>query len=228
MAEALTDYGVSTPIEILPTGLDLELFRGGDGARFRAAHGIEPGRPVMLTVGRVAFEKNLAFLIDVLERVRQQVPDVLLVIAGEGPALEPLRKTVARRGLQSNALFVGYLDRQSGLLDCYRSADVFVFASRTETQGLVLLEAMALGTPVVSTAVMGTRTVLAEAPAVVVDEDQLQFAQAVCGLLRDRAERERLGQAAMGHVAERWSGPAMAQRLLSLYRRLLGHPLSEV
>jgi len=87
MADALVEYGVSTPIEVLPTGLDLEQFAGGDGARFRREHGIEPDRPVILTVGRVAFEKNLAFLIDVLERVRRDVPQVLFVIAGEGPAL---------------------------------------------------------------------------------------------------------------------------------------------
>ena len=208
MAEALAGYGVTTPIEVLPTGLDLELFAGGDGARFRRAHGIDAARPVMLTVGRVAFEKNLEFLIDVVERVRAAVPDVLFVVAGEGPALEPLRKRAARRGFAENVLFVGYLDRATGLLDCYRSADVFVFASRTETQGLVLLEAMALGTPVVSTAVMGTKTVLAEAPgAVVVDENEARFARAVGDLLRDEPRRRALGAAAARDVAERCRGP---------------------
>lgn len=222
MADALAEYGVREAVEVLPTGLDLELFAGGDGDRFRQAHGIPPDRPVMLTVGRVAFEKNLLFLIDVLEQVRRDVPDVLFVIAGEGPALESLRKTIAKRGLTNNVLFVGYLDRAAGLLDCYRSADVFVFASRTETQGLVLLEAMALGTPVVSTAVMGTRTVLADAPgASVVEEDSVAFAAAVSGLLGDAEHRERQGAAGARHIAERWSGPEMARRLLGVYRQLL-------
>jgi glycosyltransferase involved in cell wall biosynthesis len=222
MAEALAAYGVATPIDVLPTGLDLELFAGGDGERFRREHGIAPERPVMLTVGRVAFEKNLAFLIDVLERVRDAVPDVLFVIAGEGPALEPLRRDVGRRGLGRNLLFVGYLDRTAGLLDCYRSANTFVFASRTETQGLVLLEAMALGTPVVSTAVMGTRAVLADAPgAVVVDEDVEAFADAVSRGLGDTARCRARGRAAARDIAERWSGPEMARRLHSLYRDLM-------
>jgi glycosyltransferase involved in cell wall biosynthesis len=224
MAEALLDYGVSTPIEVLPTGLDLELFQSGDGARFRRAHGIAPTRPVMLTVGRVAFEKNLEFLIDLLAAVRRSVPEVLFVIAGEGPALEPLREQVMRRGLIDNVLFVGYLDRRTGLLDCYRAADVFVFASRTETQGLVLLESMALGTPVVSTAVMGTRTVLAGAPgALVVGEEVEMFAEAVTGLLHDPARRHAMGRAARADVAARWSGPEMARRLLDLYHRVLKH-----
>jgi glycosyltransferase involved in cell wall biosynthesis len=71
------------------------------------------------------------------------------------------------------------------LLDCYRAGQVFVFASRTETQGLVLLEALALGTPVVSTAVMGTADVLKEAKgALVVEEDEATFADAVIRVLQ--------------------------------------------
>lgn len=225
MAGVLTEYGVSVPIRVLPTGLDLELFKGGDGDRFRERYGIAAGRPVMLTVGRVAFEKNLEFLIDVLERVREDVPDVLFVIAGEGPALEPLRKRVARRGISESLLFVGYLDRASGLLDCYRSADVFVFASQTETQGLVLLEAMALETPVISTAIMGTQSVLADAPgALVVDENVDSFAAAAIRLLSDRQERQKLARLAARDIAARWSGAEMARQLRDIYRGLVPAP----
>lgn len=220
MAAALRAYGVATPIEIIATGLDLERFAGGDGARFRRARGIPADRPVLLNVGRVAFEKNLPFLVDVLERVRNAVPGVLLIIAGEGPALKPLERLVARRRLRGNVLFVGYLDRGDALLDCYRAADAFVFASRTETQGLVLLEAMALGVPVVSTAIMGTQAMLANARgAVVVDEDREAFADAVVRLLDDRVLRARLGAEAARFVAARWSGPEMARRMVGLYER---------
>jgi glycosyltransferase involved in cell wall biosynthesis len=222
MAEALVRYGVTSRVEVIPTGLDLNRFSGGDGARFRAAHEIESDRPVMLTVGRIAFEKNLNFLIDVLERTRQAVPDVLMVFAGDGPALEHLKRRVEKRQLGQSVRFVGYLDRSSGLLDCYRSADVFVFASNTETQGLVLLEAMALGTPVVSTAVMGTRTVLDGAPgAVVVDEHCGRFSSAVVELLQDPVRRAALSMKANAFIAERWSSEGMARRMLDLYRRLL-------
>lgn len=221
MAEALRRYGIRTAIEVIPTGLDLDRFSRGDGHRFRAAHGIASDRPVMLTVGRVAFEKNLDFLIDVLERTRQSVPDVLLVIAGEGPAEGSLKRQVERRRLGDNVRFVGYLDRNKELLDCYRSADVFVFASRTETQGLVLLEAMAVGTPVVSTAVMGTKTVLNGAPgATVVDEDLGRFSAAVVKLLRNPERLARQSAEAADFIARRWSGAEMARRMLALYVRL--------
>jgi glycosyltransferase involved in cell wall biosynthesis len=221
MADALLGYGVRSPIEVIPTGLDLQKFRGGDGSRFRCRLGIDPNRPVMLTVGRVAFEKNIAFIVEVLAHVRNSLPNVLLLVAGEGPALKPLRRQAVERGLAENIRFVGYLDRGGALLDCYRSADVFVFASNTETQGLVLLEALALGTPVVSTAVMGTRAVLEGASgAIVVAEEVEAFAAAAARVLRNRALRASLAAQAADFVARRWSSAEMARRLLDLYQRL--------
>jgi glycosyltransferase involved in cell wall biosynthesis len=221
MADALRAYGVRTEIRVIPTGLDVQRLDRGDGDRFRARLSVDRGRPVMLNVGRVAFEKNIGFLIEVVERVRQAVPEVLLVIAGEGPALPALRRRVAELGLAENVRFVGYLDREGELLDCYRSADVFVFASRTETQGLVLLEAMALGVPVVSTAMMGTKDVLEGASgAIVVEENTHLFAEAVVGVLTNRARRAALGAESRAYVAGRWSSAAMAQRLLDLYEEV--------
>jgi glycosyltransferase involved in cell wall biosynthesis len=222
MADALAAYGVRTQIRVIPTGLDRERFAGGNGERFRARFGIDHDRPVMLTVGRVAFEKNIEFLIGVLERVRRVVPNVLLVVAGEGPALGALQGRVIGRGLESNTRFVGYLDRDSGLLDCYKSADVFVFASRTETQGLVLLEALALGVPVVSTAIMGTKAVLTGARgAIVVDEEEDQFASAVTRVLTNGSLRDALARDATAFVAAHWSSDTMARRMLGLYEHVL-------
>jgi 1,2-diacylglycerol 3-alpha-glucosyltransferase len=221
MARVLRGYGVRTPIDIVPTGLDLRAFDTGDGLRFRAERNIPDGRPVMLHVGRVAHEKNIAFVIDVLDHARREVPDVLLVIAGEGPAYRALRRDVARRRLDEHVMFVGYLDRRTALLDCYRAADVLVFASNTETQGLVPLEAMAVGTPVVSTAVLGTAEIVGPGRgAVAVPEDVDAFARAVIDVLRQPALRESLGAQAREYVAECWSSAAMARRLVAIYREV--------
>ncbi|MFM7707246.1 MAG: glycosyltransferase [Gammaproteobacteria bacterium] len=221
MAEALRDYGVRTPIEVLPTGLPVTAFGAGNGAAFRAQFGIPAQRPVAAFVGRVAHEKNIDFLLQMMVELRRLVPDVLLVIAGEGPAEAHLRALATKLGLDANVLFIGYLERTRGLLDCYRAADVFVFASRTETQGLVLIEAMAQGTPVVSTAVMGTVDVLSGAGgAVVVPEETTAFAVAVAGVLRDPQRREELSHRAR-EDAQRWSSRLMAERLARLYEGVI-------
>jgi 1,2-diacylglycerol 3-alpha-glucosyltransferase len=221
LADVLAGYGVERPVRVIPTGLDLNEFTGGDGAAFRARHDIGQDRLVMLVVGRVAHEKNLGFLLRVLAEVRRTVSKVLFVIAGEGPARAALRREVAEAGLAENVRFVGYLDRATELRDCYRAADVFVFASRTETQGLVLLESLALGVPVVSTAVLGTKEVLRDAAgAIVVDEDVGAFAAAVARVLTRPELRQALAAAARGFVSARWSSVEMARRLLDLYGEL--------
>lgn len=217
LERVLLRYGVAAPMRVIPTGLDLAEWGGGDGRRFRSRHGISPGRPVMLYVGRIAFEKNLPFLLEVLDRVRRALPEALLVLAGEGPAVPDLSRRVRQLELERNVLFVGNLDRDGSLQDCYDGADVFVFASRTETQGLVLLEAMAQGAPVVSTAVLGTREILAGGRGAVVSvEEPDEFAGHVLSLLGDRVRRERLGADA-ARWARCWSSQRMAERMLELY-----------
>ena len=215
--EVLRAYGVTVPIEVIPTGLELDRLAGGDGAAFRARHGIAPGRPTLMHVGRVAFEKNIDFLLRMLVNVRRRIPNVLLVIAGEGPALRHLQRLAIKLGAQNSVMFVGYQDRKQALLDCYRAGDVFVFASRTETQGLVLLEAMALGVPVIAPAIMGTKDIVGpERGAVVSRLDEAEFASKVVALLEDNARRARLGCEAKDYARE-WEARRMAERMAEFY-----------
>jgi 1,2-diacylglycerol 3-alpha-glucosyltransferase len=223
MRAVLEAYGVRTPIHILPTGLAPDRFGPGDGSAFRARAGIDARRPVVTYIGRVAHEKNIGFLLQILREVLKSVPEALLVIAGEGPARAALRAQVGALGLTDHVQFAGYLERDSALLDCYAAADVFVFASRTETQGLVLLEAMAQGVPVVSTAELGTRSVLPGSGALIVPEQHELFAAAVVRVLGDAQLRADMAARGRAH-ARTWSSDAMARRLADIYRELLAAP----
>jgi len=221
MRAVLERYGVTAPIEVLPTGLPEAAFRPGDRARFRARHGIPEARPVLVHVGRLGHEKNVGFLLDVLARLRAMRPDVLLVLAGEGPARPALERRIAAEGLALQVLTLGYLDRDRELADCYRAGDAFVFASKTETQGLVLLEAMAQGVPVVALAALGTADLLAAGRgALVPREEPDDFAAACARLLGDRALAARLGAEARATAAA-WSARAMAERLVRLWSALV-------
>jgi glycosyltransferase involved in cell wall biosynthesis len=220
MRAVLLGYGIRTPIHVLPTGLAAERFRAGDGAAFRARAGLAPDAPLMTYIGRIAHEKNIGFLVQVFAEVLRQVPQACLVIAGEGPARQGLQRQVASLGLAAHVRFAGYLDRDTALLDCYAAADVFAFASRTETQGLVLLEAMAQGAPVVSTAELGTRSILlAASGAQVVPEEPAAFAAAVVRVLGDPELRAELGRRGRAY-ARGWSSAVMARRLAELYGTL--------
>ncbi|WP_374349490.1 glycosyltransferase [Chitinimonas sp.] len=221
MRDALRGYGVTVPIEIIPTGIPLNQFQGGDGARFRREHGIAPERKVALFVGRVAHEKNIDLLLAMTAIARSSHPDILLVIAGEGPALPHLQSQVAKLGLHDHVRFIGYLDRATSLLDCYRAADLFVFGSTTETQGLVLLEAMAMGVPVVAIPAMGAYDILSpEKGCRCTQNDAGAFAATVSSLLADAALRAQLGREAQDY-AQGWSAPATAERLAGFYQQVI-------
>lgn len=219
IVDVLQKYGVSQPIEIVPTGIRCERFQHGDGQRFRQQFNIDDDRKVLLNVSRVAFEKNIGLLLEMVNKVRQEVPEVCLVIAGEGPAKKSYIKQSAQLGLDGHIRFVGYLDRSSALIDCYSSADYFVFSSVTETQGLVLLEAMAAGTPVVSVAAMGTKDILEDcAAAQIVDNDAEQFARTVIALLRSDDQQLKLACKAS---AAKWDSTFLAEKLAAFYANIL-------
>lgn len=218
----LQNYGVQKPLWRLPTGLELERIGPGSRRRFCARHGIDPNRPILVHIGRLAHEKNIGLILDALRRVRSIHPRVLLVIAGEGPARTSLVRRVRSMGLAANVRFLGYLKRGEPLWDCYCAGDLFVFASQTETQGLVLLEALALGVPVVSIAALGTHDILdLGRGAVVAENDPEDFASKVSSLLEQPERRYALGLQGQEFAAQ-WSAAALGKRLIDVYQATLG------
>jgi 1,2-diacylglycerol 3-alpha-glucosyltransferase len=160
-------------------------------------------------------------LLEMMLALKALGSDSLLLIAGEGPAAQSLRAQSTRMGLDGSVRFLGYFERSGELQDCYSAADIFVFSSLTETQGLVLLEAMAQGVPVVAIPRMGTIDILGpgrgcrQAP-----NDPRGFAQVVRDLLADRAACHALGEEARRYAQTCWASAAMAQRLSALYSSL--------
>lgn len=219
MLDVLRDYGVKSKANVVPTGLQAHSFQKASGKSFREKYGIALDRPMGLFVGRVAFEKNIGFLLRTWVEVIKKQPDALLVIAGEGPAEKSLHALGKEFNLEDNLKFIGYLDRETELNDCYAAADVFVFSSLSETQGLVLLEAMAQGTPVVAIAELGTKSILVEGEgALIAPENELVFAERVSTLLSNKTLRNKLSKAALSYVKTNWTDKAQAIRMIDFYK----------
>ncbi|MCZ0926129.1 glycosyltransferase [Halomonas janggokensis] len=227
MQQAVAHYGVTTPITVIATGLALEAFcQPQDQRDFRAHYDLPSKARLLLYVGRAAFEKNIDFLIDMLPQVLAEHPTTRLIITGEGPAHASLVRRAQDVGVSDAVIFLGYLDRHGPLQAVYRAADVFVFASRTETQGMVLLEAMALGTPVVSTATMGTLDVLKEGEGcLIAEENHNDFATKVNQLLSDETHRAQLALRGQTYAAS-WHEDTKSAALVALYRRLAAERLT--
>lgn len=216
--EVLRGYGVERRIEVIPTGVDLELARQSR-APIRSRWAIPAEAPLLLYAGRIAREKSTEVLLEAFARLSAAHPQAHLLLAGGGPWLEHCRQLAAGLGVGSRVHFAGFLSREE-VFRCCADADVLVFTSMTDTQGLVLLEAMAVGTPCVAArsaaagdVVVDGRTGLLAAP------DAASLAEAVSRLLRDDGLRRSMGEQARIQ-AERFSAPACAARLAALYREL--------
>jgi glycosyltransferase involved in cell wall biosynthesis len=227
MLDVLRAYGVGVTAEVIPTGLQESSFTESDGLAFREKHHIPLERPMLLYVGRVAFEKNIDFLLRMVKVLSEEHPDILLVVTGEGPAEASLHKLAKSLNIEKNVKFIGYLDRNTELNACYASADTFVFASKSETQGLVLLEAMAQGTPVVAIAELGTASILIEGEgALISSENTLEFVEKVHQLLIYPEQRFELGHRAKAYARAKWTAKLQAERMVQFYETLTHSQLS--
>lgn len=143
--ETLTRYGVTILMRIIPTGVDLTAINENPRRDVRKELGIDSNEKVILTLSRVAAEKKIDQILDVLPTVLESEPNVKFVIAGDGPDVQPLKDQVARLSLEDYVIFAGSVEH-SDVGNYYRMADLFVSASDTETQGLTYIEALAAGT----------------------------------------------------------------------------------
>lgn len=157
--DLISERGVTTPIEVVPTGVELRKFSTGRGHRFRQQHQIPDNAFVIGHMGRLAPEKNLDFLCQAVGRVMKKHPHVWFVVVGTGSAEDKVRSYFKRAKLDGRLRMAGVLQARD-LADALAAMDVFAFTSKSETQGMVLTEAMATGLPVVALDASGAREVV--------------------------------------------------------------------
>lgn len=161
VATFLQSQGIKIPILTIPSGIALATFEGGDRQRGRALCDIPDGSFVVGHVGRLAPEKNLEFLADCLAGFCLANPRAHCVIAGSGPLRPTIEAAFNQDDLKPRLHLLGVLDK-STLADVYHAMDVFAFSSYSETQGLVLAEAMACSVPIVALDASGVREIVSD------------------------------------------------------------------
>ncbi len=152
------NYKIDAPITVLPTGIDLKPYQAADGGPIREQEGWDDQFTV-ISVGRLASEKNWGMLLEAFAQVNQTHAHTRLVLLGDGPDRRKLEQQAKKLGIAEKVDFKGKVAFED--VPAYlKAADLFAFASNTETQGLVTLEAMAAGLPVVAVDAVGTRDVV--------------------------------------------------------------------
>ena len=222
MRAELLRYGVTKPIYVLPFGVDIEPFERPVRTDVRAALGLAPDEFFLLYAGRLGTEKNLHFLLRafrVLLDYWESPRPIRLVLVGDGPHRPLFEEYSQELRLGERVLFTGFIPRDE-LVDYYRAADLFVFASKTETQGLVLMEAMAAGLPAVVVRAMGVTDIVFDGETgVLVPEDEKIFAHTVMELLQDPQRREHL-QAGAKRKAHEMSIQHSATKLIEIFENV--------
>ncbi len=221
IASLIKERGVKAPIAVIPTGVDLHRFDKGEGKRTRATLGIPDGAFVVGHVGRLAPEKNLGFLSEAMAEFLKADSRAHILIAGEGPSKQEIQDILSRHG-QSGRLHITGVLGPSELADVYHAMDVFAFASKSETQGMVLTEAMAAGVPVVALDASGVREVVRNETngRLLHEETPETFASALKWLADLPSTKIQALQQGARETAELFSMPQTAAQAIACYETL--------
>lgn len=220
IATLIQQRGVTVPIEVIPTGVDVEAFAGGDGRAFRKAQRLSPRAFVVGHVGRLAPEKNLEFMTRAIAQFLRRAPNAYFVVIGGGPSEEAIRSVMAKEQLTERLIMPGKRTGQD-LYDAYRAMNVFAFSSFSETQGMVVAEAMAAGVPVVALDAPGVREVVNEQNGFLLpaDANEKTYADRLAQLYSQAPLRRRLATGAK-RTAKLFARERCAGKALELYEHL--------
>lgn len=222
VADLIRKRGVQTPITEIPTGVDLRFFASGSGQALRSEHHIPGDAPVLGHLGRLAPEKNLDYLAEAVILCMKEREDLRFLVVGDGPSRAGIKTRFQEEGLASRLVAPGTLSGHS-LADAYAAMDLFVFSSTSETQGMVLAEAMAAETPVIALDASGSREVVVDTEngrLLAADTSIEDFARATLRLLNDSSALALARKRAL-KTARSLGREACAARLVSLYESVL-------
>ncbi len=219
MAGRLEEYGVIRPIEVIASGIE-PIDGSYTKAELAKRFNFSPDNDLLIFVGRVVKEKNIGALLKMLADLVKLRPTVTLLLVGPGD-IEGTKKEAEELGVAANLAFTDQLPLAEAR-KCYGGADIFVFASQTETQGLVVGEAMSVGVPVVALKSPIQKEVYPDDVAVVVYDEKL-FASEVDKLLKDAPRMKLLATKGKQFVTKHFSKEIMIERQIAVFEALV-HP----
>ncbi|NUM46987.1 MAG: glycosyltransferase [Anaerolineales bacterium] len=213
------EYGIEEGVTVIPTGVDLRPYEQADGRAIRAARGWANDQ-VLISVGRLAPEKNWKTLLEAFARLLPTHPALRLALLGHGPSLDDLKNLAQDLGIAPRVEFVGTVPFED-IPRYLKAADMFVFASTSETQGLVTMEALAAGLPVVAVEASGTRDVVRNGQdGVLTENDPDALAQAIQRVLDNKTLYQFFKNASLRRAKD-FDLTTQAQNLLTVYAQAI-------
>ncbi|MDP3953436.1 MAG: glycosyltransferase [bacterium] len=218
--EYLQRNGVKKPIYVVPSGIEQKSLRKTPPAGLRKRFGIPKDHKILLNLSRISPEKNLPLILEAYQKVLMEYPKTSLVMAGGGPYLETLKGIARQMGLESKVFFTGLvqMDQRGGY---FKEGDIFVHSSLSETQGLILIDSMAVGVPIVAVKATGVVDVVEDGQSgLLTDGSADALAKGVLRLLRDDKLREKLAKGASQRAKE-YTIEKTSRKLEEVYKEVL-------
>lgn len=218
----MIDDGVKAKIEVIPSGIDIENFGKNRNKRnsIREKYKIKPEEIVLITASRIASEKNIGFLIKSFSLIKKTFQNVKFFVVGEGADRKKIEAMVRNLNLEKDVIFTGLVSKEE-IINFYQASDIFVFSSLTETQGLVAVEAMSAGLPVVAIRASGIEDIVNDGEnGFLVPESPGEFSRKVLQIIEDKNLREKLSYQAKINSG-RFTIEVWAEKMVKLYRDLI-------
>ena len=218
----LIDRGIKSPISIVPSGINIDNFKKDVGRKseIRKKYNIKSNDILLITACRLTEEKNLEFLVRSFAKIKQQCNDIKFMIVGDGAVKKDLKKMAEEFEIKNSVIFTGLVDRTE-IVGLYQASDIFIFASKTETQGLVAVEAMAAGNPVVAIKASGIEDMVKNnEDGFLTPESEEEFSKSVLKIVNNKDLREKMSAQAKIN-SEKFSIEPWVKKVVGLYQQLV-------
>ncbi len=215
-------WGVSNEnLTVVPTGINEKQFENFHGSEIRQKYAVGEAEILLVVITRFTKEKNSQFLFEAVAKVLQKNKQVKFLAGGDGDLLETLKDIAAEKNIAGQVIFAGFVPNEIKK-DYYAAGDIFVFASKSETQGMIISEAMYAGLPVVAVDGPGVRDMVTnQVTGLLTEENEAEFAAAVERLIKDKALRQKFAENAGKIARQFYTATVCAQKLLAVYEQAI-------
>lgn len=218
----IKNWGVNNEnIEAIPTGVEEEFYQNPDRNKIRQKFNIKENEIILLLVSRMTQEKNIEFLFNSVIKVLKNITDTKFLVSGDGYLLPKFKKIAQKENLEKKIIFEGIVEKED-LKNYYAAGDIFVYASKSETQGMIISEAMYSGLPIVAVDAPGVCDLVQdEINGFLVPEDKNEFAMAIEKLAMDKNQRNKFSEESKRIARKKYTDQISASKMLAAYKKAI-------
>ena len=219
----IKNWGVVNKIFPVATGIDAKCFSGSDRKKIREKYQIKDDETVLLLVSRLTEEKNISFLFESVVEVLKKNPKTKFMLVGDGYLKGELEKETRKRNLDQQIIFAGLVEAEE-IKNYYAAGDIFVYASKSETQGMIITEAMYMSLPIVAVKATGIESLVENnVNGILTTEIEGEFADAVLKLVENADLRKKFSENAKKIAREKYTSKICAEKMLKVYAEAIEH-----